>query len=152
MELVLDFFSNNYLIIKAIHIITVVSWMAGILYLPRLFVYHTVAESGSKQSETFKVMEEKLMRVIMLPAMVLTFITGGMLFFVTGVVEQPFGWFHGKLLLVLLMAGIHGAMSKWRKDFAADNNQKSERFFRVINEFPTVLMVLIIFLVVLKPF
>tara|TARA_R110002111_G_scaffold4521_2_gene25118 strand:+ start:195 stop:659 length:465 start_codon:yes stop_codon:yes gene_type:complete len=148
----LDFLSDWYLTFKAFHIISVISWMAGLLYLPRLFMYHCDAEIGSKQSETFKLMEYRLMKIIMMPAMLLSFVFGGFLLLVPGVLEHPFGWFHGKFLAVLLLAGLHGVMGKWRKDFARDSNQKSQKFFRFANEIPTVLMIIIVFLVVLKPF
>ena len=151
-ESLLDFLANWYLPLKAMHIISVISWMAGLLYLPRLFVYHCESEIGSQQSETFKVMERRLMKAIMLPAMILSFIFGGALLMVPGVLEQPYGWFHAKFLAVLILAGFHGAMGKWRKDFLADRNQKTARFFRVVNEVPTLLMIIIVFLVVLKSF
>jgi putative membrane protein len=151
-ETFLDFLADWYLTFKAFHIVSVISWMAGLLYLPRLFMYHCDAEKGSKQSETFKVMEYRLMKIIMMPAMLLSFTFGGLLLMVPGVLERPFGWFHGKFLAILLLAGFHGAMGKWRKDFASDSNQKSQRFFRIANEIPTILMFIIVFLVVLKPF
>ena len=142
-----------YLWLKALHIIFMVCWMAGMLYLPRLFVYHSKVAVGSEASEIFKVMERKLMRGIMLPCMVATFILG----FSLAVKTDAFGpghggWLHAKLLLVLVLAGLHGMMSKYRKAFARDENVKSERFFRIFNEVPAVVMVVIILLVVLKPF
>ena len=151
-EVFLDFLANWYLVFKAFHLISVISWMAGLLYLPRLFVYHCGAEAGSPQSETFKIMEQRLMKFIMLPAMLFSFIFGVFLLLVPGVLEQPSGWFHVKILAVLFMAGMQGAMGKWRKDFASDTNQKSPRFFRLMNEVPTILMIIIVFMVVLKPF
>ncbi|MDP4840727.1 MAG: protoporphyrinogen oxidase HemJ [Alphaproteobacteria bacterium] len=151
-ETFLDSLADHYLLFKAFHIVSVISWMAGLLYLPRLFMYHCEAEKGSKQSETFKVMEYRLMKIIMMPAMLLSFLFGGILLLVPGVLERPFGWFHGKFLAVLLLAGFHGVMGKWRKDFARDANRKSQSFFRIANEIPTVLMIIIVFLVVLKPF
>ncbi len=151
-ESLLDFFADWYLTFRAFHIISVISWMAGLLYLPRLFVYHCEAEIGSKQSETFKLMERRLMKGIMLPAMIFSFIFGGFLLFVPGVLEQPFGWFHVKFLAILVLAGFHGAMGKWRKDFERDQNQKTPRFFRIMNEVPTILMIIIVFMVAIKPF
>ena len=152
MNALVDFLAQHYLILKALHLIAMISWMAGLFYLPRLFVYHAEAALGSSLSETFKIMERRLLRFIMNPAMIATFITGGLLLLSSGAVGLRSGWFHGKITLVLCMAGFHGMLAKWRKDFMQDKNQKSHRFFRYMNEVPTILMVLIIFLVVLKPF
>lgn len=148
----IDFLATYYLSLKALHLIAVISWMAGLLYLPRLFVYHCDAEKGSKQSETFKVMERRLLKAIMLPAMIFSFVFGGLLLCVPGVLEAPSGWFHLKFLAIIALAGLQGAMGKWCKDFARDANEKSSRFFRIMNEVPTILMISIVFLVVLKPF
>ncbi len=148
----MDFLVDYYLAIKALHIIAVIAWMAGMLYLPRLFVYHADAPVGSELSETFKVMEEKLLRVIMLPAMLASWVFGLILSFLSNVAAWSGGWFHTKLLLLLVLTGIHGFFAKLRKDFAADRNQRPARFFRIINEVPTVLMIGIVFLVILKPF
>lgn len=139
-----------YLWIKALHVIAVISWMAGMLYLPRLFVYHCEAEIGSKQSETFKIMERRLLKAIINPAMIVTWLAGLYLAWSGGVFSA--GWFHGKLLLVLVMSGVHGFFVRWVKDFAADRNVKSQKFYRVINEVPTVLMIGIVILVIVKPF
>lgn len=136
--------------IKALHVIAVIAWMAGMLYLPRLFVYHAVAETGSPQSETFKVMERRLLKAIMLPAMIMTWIAGLYLAFAGNWFVAP--WLHGKLALVVAMSGIHGFLSKCAKDFAADQNRRSQKFYRIINEVPTLLMILIVILVVVKPF
>ena len=141
--------------IKAFHIISVIAWMAGMLYLPRLFVYHTVAEKGSVQSETFKVMERRLLRAIINPAMIATWIFGLWLAWLGP--DSRYGWFasgwlQAKIVLVLLLSGIHGLLARWTKDFAGDRNRHSQKFYRVINEVPTVLMILIVLLVVLKPF
>lgn len=138
-----------YLWLKGLHIIVVISWMAGMLYLPRLFVYHAAAEPGSAQSETFKVMERRLMRGIINPAMILVWIFG-----LTLAYEGHWwlaGWFHGKLALVLVMTAVHGAFSRWRRAFARDANCHSAKFYRFANEVPTVLLIIIVFLVVLKP-
>jgi putative membrane protein len=124
--------------------------MAGMLYLPRLFVYHCDAAPGSKQSETFKVMERRLLKAIINPAMAATWIFGLWLAWQGGWFRAP--WLHGKLMLVVALSAVHGLFAKWVKDFAADNNRRSARFYRIINEIPTVLMVLIVLLVVLKPF
>lgn len=135
---------------KALHIIAVISWMAGMLYLPRLFVYHCDAEIGSKQSETFKVMERRLLKAIINPAMIATWILGLYLAWSAGWFTS--GWFHAKLLLVLLMSGVHGFLSARVRDFALDRNTRSAKFYKIINEVPTVLMILIMILVVVKPF
>ena len=140
-----------YGIVKALHVISVIAWMAGLLYLPRLFVYHTGVETGSATSETFKIMERRLLRAIMNPAMIATWIFGLILIVLTpGWMEQ--GWLHAKLLLVVLMTVAHMAMARWRRAFAEDRNSHSHKYFRVMNEVPTLMMVVIVFLVILKPF
>jgi len=136
--------------IKALHVIAVISWMAGMLYLPRLFVYHCDAEVGSKQSETFKVMERRLLKGIINPAMGLTWLLG--LYMVWAGHSYMAGWFHAKLLLVLVMSGVHGFFSRWVRDFANDRNTRSQKFYRIINEVPTILMIGIVILVIVKPF
>ena len=136
--------------IKALHIIAVIAWMAGMLYLPRLFVYHCDAEPGSKQSETFKTMERRLLRAIINPAMIVTWLAG--LYLALSGHWFSAGWLHGKLLLVLLLSGVHGFFARCVKDFAADRNHRSQRFYRIINEVPTLLMIGIVILVVVKPF
>jgi protoporphyrinogen IX oxidase len=140
-----------YGIVKAFHVISVIAWMAGLLYLPRLFVYHTGVEAGSETSETFKIMERRLLRAIMNPAMIATWIFGLTLIVLTpGWMEQ--GWLHAKLLLVVLMTVAHMAMARWRRAFAEDRNTHTHKYFRVMNEVPTLMMVVIVFLVILKPF
>ena len=139
-----------YLWIKALHVIAVISWMAGLLYLPRLFVYHAVAEPGSVQSETFKVMERRLLHAIINPAMVVTWVLGLWLAWTAGFFASP--WLHAKLALVVLMAAIHGFFVRCVRDFAADRNTRPQRFYRMINEVPTLLMIVIVILVVVKPF
>jgi putative membrane protein len=136
--------------IKALHVIAVISWMAGMLYLPRLFVYHCEAEPGSKQSETFKVMERRLFKAIINPAMIITWLAGLYLVWAGAWYKSP--WFHAKFVLVLILSGVHGAFSRWVKDFAADRNTHSPKFYRIINEVPTVLMILVVILVIVKPF
>jgi putative membrane protein len=136
--------------IKALHVIAVISWMAGMLYLPRLFVYHCDAEVGSKQSETFKVMEWRLLKVIINPAMIITWLAG--LYLAWSGHWYTSGWFYGKLTLVLILSGVHGFFSRWVKDFAADRNTRNQKFYRIINEVPTVLMIFIVILVIVKPF
>jgi protoporphyrinogen IX oxidase len=136
--------------IKAMHVIAVISWMAGMLYLPRLFVYHCEAEIGSRQSETFKVMERRLLKAIINPAMTVTWLAG--IYLAWSGHWYTSGWFHGKLTLVLILSAVHGFFSRAVKDFAADRNTRSQKFYRIINEVPTVLMVLIVILVIVKPF
>jgi putative membrane protein len=136
--------------IKALHVIAVISWMAGMLYLPRLFVYHCQTEPGSKQSETFKVMERRLLKVIVNPAMIVTWLTG--LYLAWNGHWFSAGWLHGKLALVIILSGVHGFFSRCVKDFAADRNSRTQKFYRIINEVPTILMILIVILVVVKPF
>jgi len=136
--------------IKALHVIFVIAWMAGMLYLPRLFVYHCEADAGSKQSETFKVMERRLLKAIINPAMVATWLAG--LYLAWAGHWLSAGWFHGKLLLVLILSGVHGLFSRWVKDFANDRNRRSQKFFRIINEVPTIIMIGIVVLVIVKPF
>ena len=136
--------------IKALHIVAVISWMAGMLYLPRLFVYHCAAEVGSKQSETFKVMERRLLKAIINPAMIVTWLAG--LYLAWSGHWFSSAWLHAKLVLVIVLSGVHGFFSRWVKDFASDRNTRSQKFYRIINEVPTVLMIFIVILVVVKPF
>ena len=136
--------------VKALHVIAVIAWMAGMLYLPRLFVYHCAAEPGSKQSETFKVMERRLLRAIINPAMIATWLLRLGLAFEGG--WFALHWLQAKIVLVLALSGIHGLLARWRKDFAQDRNRHSQKFYRIINEVPTVMMILIVLVVVLKPF
>jgi putative membrane protein len=135
---------------KALHVIAVIAWMAGMLYLPRLFVYHCEAEPGSKQSETFKVMERRLLRAIINPAMIAAWLLGLGLVWQGGWVSAH--WLQAKLVLVLALSGIYGFLARWVRDFAADRNQHSQKFYRIINEIPAVLMVGIVILAVVKPF
>ena len=136
--------------IKALHVLAVISWMAAILYLPRLFVYHADAERGSKASETFKLMERRLLKAIMNPAMIVTWLTGLYIAWAFDFFRAP--WLHAKLTLVFLMSAVHGYLSGRVRAFAEDRNDKSARFYRVVNEIPTVLMIGIVILVVVKPF
>ncbi len=137
---------------KAFHIISVVAWMAGLLYLPRLFVYHAAARPGSEASETFKVMERRLLRGIMNPAMVATYVFGILLALTPGVVEWSLGWIYIKLASVVGLTVIHHLLARWRRNFAADTNRHSARFYRIANEVPTLLLVIIVIMVVVKPF
>lgn len=132
------------------HIVSLIAWMAAIFYLPRLFVYHVDAETGSQQSETFKIMERRLLKAIMTPAMISTWVFGLWLMVLGSHYET--GWFHAKLFLVVLMSAFHMFCAKWVKDFAHDANTRTARFFRIANEMPTVLMVAIVILVIVKPF
>lgn len=144
--------TDGYLWLRALHIIAVISWMAGLLYLPRIYVYHCGVALGSEASETFKVMERKLLRYIMNPAMIATFVFGiGLIWILSPGIWQQ-GWLHAKLTLVVALAVMHGMMAKWRRDFELDRNQHSARFFRWMNEAPTVLMIGIVILAVIKPF
>jgi protoporphyrinogen IX oxidase len=141
--------------IKAFHVIAVIAWMAGMLYLPRLFVYHCVAEKGSVQSETFKTMERRLLRAIINPAMIATWLPG--LWLAWHGPDSRYGWFasgwfEAKLVLVLALSALHGFFARWVKDFAADRNRHSAKFYRIINELPTVIMIGIVILAVVKPF
>ncbi len=139
--------------IKAFHIISVIAWMAGMLYLPRLFVYHCDAEPGSVQSETFKVMERRLLKAIINPSMIVAWVLGLSLAFTPGIVDwSSDGWMHAKLVLVIAMSAVHGMLAKHVKLFAADKNEKSAKFFRILNEVPTVILIAVVILVVVKPF
>jgi protoporphyrinogen IX oxidase len=142
-----------YLWIKAFHIIAVIAWMAGMLYLPRLFVYHCGAAPGSQQSETFKLMERRLLKLIINPAMIATWVLGLALIWLMG--KDAFlaaGWLHVKLVLVIAMSGLHGFFAGLVKQFAGDRNQHSAKFYRIVNEIPTILLILIVILAVVKPF
>ncbi len=144
------FLGEAYLWVKAFHIIAVIAWMAGMLYLPRLYVYHCAAEPGSPQSETFKVMERRLLRAIINPAMIATWILGVLL--VAHSDLWAAGWMHAKFALLVAMQVVHAGFARWRRQFAADGNRHTARFYRIMNEVPTVLMIAIVFLVILRPF
>ncbi|GJD98131.1 protoporphyrinogen oxidase HemJ [Methylobacterium isbiliense] len=139
-----------YLWIKAGHVVAIIAWMAAMLYLPRLFVYHSALPAGSPQGETFKVMERRLLKAIMTPAMIATWVLGIALVVMSGAYTQ--GWMHAKFALVLAMSGLHGWFARMVKDFAADRNARAPRFFRIVNEVPTLLMIAIVILVIVKPF
>lgn len=136
--------------IKALHVVAIISWMAAMLYLPRLFIYHCSAEVGSVQSETFKVMERRLLKAIMTPAMIVSWLTGLYLAWQGGWLAS--GWFHVKFAGVIAMSGVHGYLAGVVKIFAKDANERPTRFFRIVNEIPTVLMLLIVAMVIVKPF
>jgi protoporphyrinogen IX oxidase len=139
-----------YLWLKAFHVIAIIAWMAGMLYLPRLFVYHSETPKGSIQSDTFKIMERRLLKAIINPAMIVAWALG--LYLVWDGGWYASGWLHAKVLLVLILSGFHGFLSRLVKDFAADRNTRPARFYRMINEVPTVLMIGIVILVIVKPF
>ena len=138
--------------IKALHILSVIAWMAGLFYLPRLFVYHVQARSGSETSETFKVMERRLLRGIMWPAMIASYLFGLLLALTPGVVDWGAGWIYGKLAAVLGLTVIHLLLARWQRSFARDRDRHSARFYRIVNEVPTLLLIVIVLLVVVKPF
>ncbi len=148
----IDLSSTAFVWIKALHIISVMAWMAGLLYLPRLFIYHCDAEPGSDKSETFKIMERRLLRAIMNPAMVVSLIFGGLLLANLDIDSWTDGWLHSKLLCVILLLGMHGVMNRWWRDFENDANQRPAKFYRVMNEVPTALMICIVIFAVVKPF
>ena len=136
----------------ALHIISVIAWMAGMLYLPRLYAYHVAAEPGSDQSETFKVMERRLLRGIINPAMILALIFGALLALTPGTVDFGAGWVWVKVAAVVIMVSVHVYLSRCRRDFENDANRHSVRFYKIVNEVPAVLLVVIVILVVVKPF
>ncbi|HTC07205.1 MAG TPA: protoporphyrinogen oxidase HemJ [Acetobacteraceae bacterium] len=138
--------------IKALHVISVIAWMAGMLYLPRLYVYHCEVKPGSVESERFKMMERRLLRQIILPAMLAVWGFGLVLAFTPGVIDWHAGWWHVKLAAVLALSGFHGALSRWRRDFLEDRNTRPQRFYRIANEVPTVLMIIIVVMVIVRPF
>jgi len=147
-----DFFSLLYPWTKALHVISMVAWMAGMFYLPRLYVYHCDVARGSAESERFKVMERRLLKQIINPAMAATWIFGIILVLTPGVLDWAAGWWHVKLLSVVLMSGFHGAISAWRRDFLEDRNVRPARFYRMANEVPTVLLLVIVVMVIVRPF
>ena len=138
--------------VKAFHVIAMVAWMAGMFYLPRLFVYHCDMVPGSAESERFKVMEYRLLKQIINPAMIATWVFGGLLVLTPGVVDWSSGWWWVKFAAVLLMSGFHGAMSKWRRMFMEDRNTKTHKFYRIANEVPTLLLMIIVIMVIVLPF
>ncbi|HEV7277863.1 MAG TPA: protoporphyrinogen oxidase HemJ [Devosiaceae bacterium] len=138
--------------VLALHVISVIAWMAGLLYLPRLFVYHCAAPAGSEQSETFKVMERRLYRGITTPAMIASWVFGLWLAFGFGLVDFSEGWMWLKAALVIVLSGVHGLFGRWLREFAEDRNQRSSGFYRTVNEVPTVIMVLVVIAVIVRPF
>jgi putative membrane protein len=147
-----DFILYHYEWIKALHIIAVISWMAGMLYLPRLYVYHADADKKSELSETLKIMERKLLRIIINPAMILSWVFGLAMIYANPGILSSGGWMHVKLGALVLMQVFHAFLSRWRKAFLKDKNKHKAAFFRKVNEIPTLLMILIVIMVVVKPF
>ena len=147
-----NFLVNNYSLIKAFHVISMVAWMAALLYLPRLFVYHTTVKKNSESSEMLKIMEYKLEKFIMNPAMLSTLLFGILLLKTNGIVNWGEKWIYFKLLAVFLLLSVHHLLAKYRKDFFLNKNIHSKKFYKILNEIPTVLLILIILLVYLKPF
>lgn len=139
-----------YLWLKALHIIAAIAWMAGLLYLPRLFVYHAAAKVGSEQSNTFKTMEYRLLNFIMVPAMAVTWIVGIVLLLLGQWIGA--GWFHAKFVAVIAMTVMHGLFAHWVNEFQHDRNSHSQKFFRIVNEIPTILLIVIVGLATVKPF
>ena len=139
-----------YLWLKAFHIIAVIAWMAGMLYLPRLFVYHCDVQPGTGEYDRFVLMEKRLMRIIVNPSMIAVWVFGVLLAFAADAWSHP--WLHAKLFFVIALSALHGMFSRWRRDFERSQNTRSRRFYRIVNEVPAVLMIVIVFLVVLKPF
>ena len=147
-----EFLALNYEWLRALHILAVISWMAGMLYLPRLFVYHADVKAGSDQSETFKIMERRLLKYIMNPAMIAAWVFGLSMLYANPAMLSGQGWMHAKLLFVVLMSGVHGVLAANVRRFAHDVNEKSAKYFRILNEVPTVLMIGIVILAVVQPF
>jgi putative membrane protein len=139
-----------YLWIKALHVVAIIAWMAGMLYLPRLFVYHAASTGHSEQAATFKVMERRLLRFIMMPALLVAWSSGLWLAVQAGYFQA--GWFHAKLALVVGLSGLHGLFAAYTRRFAEDENRHAQAYYRVVNEIPTLLMIAIVILVVVKPF
>lgn len=148
----LDFLGPYYLWTKALHLISVFAWMAGLFYLPRLFVYHTQVAVGGGESKLFKTMERRLLRAIMNPAMIAAWLFGITLVLTPGAVDWGAGWWHLKLLSVLAMTGFHMHLAGARKAFLADGRPRTERYWRAMNEVPTVLLLVIVIMVIVKPF
>ncbi len=137
---------------KALHVISMVAWMAGMLYLPRLFVYHCDVRPGSLESERFKVMEYRLLKQIINPAMIATWAFGIILVLTPGIIDWSAGWWHVKLACVLLLSGFHGMLTRWQRDFMEDRNRRPQRFYRIVNEVPTLFLVVIVVMVIVRPF
>lgn len=144
--------SDYYEWFKALHVISVMAWMAGMLYLPRLYVYHADAEPGSDKSETFKIMERRLLRAITNPAMVSSFLFGGLMLATPDAIDWSMGWIWVKLAMIVAMLAIHGLLARWRRDFEADRNIRPAKFYRMWNEAPTIPLIVIVIMAIVKPF
>ncbi len=144
--------SDYYEWFKALHVISVMAWMAGMLYLPRLYVYHADAEPGSDKSETFKIMERRLLRAITNPAMVSSFVFGGLMLATPDAIDWSMGWVWVKLAMIVAMLAIHGLLARWRRDFEADRNIRPAKFYRMWNEAPTIPLIVIVIMAIVKPF
>jgi protoporphyrinogen IX oxidase len=138
--------------IKAFHVVSMVAWMAGLFYLPRLYVYHCETKPGSAESERFKVMERRLLKQITTPAMIATWVFGMTLVLTPGVIDWTRGWWYVKLVAVILLTGFHGMLARWRRNFLMDRNTRPARFYRIVNEVPTLLLLLIVIMVIVRPF
>jgi putative membrane protein len=148
----IGFLASFYPWTKAFHVISMVAWMAGMFYLPRLYVYHCELRPGSAESERFKVMERRLLRQIINPAMIGTWMFGVLLALTPGIIDWSAGWWHVKLTAVVLLSGFHAMLSRWRRDFLNDRNTRPQRFYRIANEVPTLLLVIIVIMVIVRPF
>ena len=148
----LRFLAALYPWTKAFHIIAMIAWMAGLFYLPRLYVYHCELRPGSAESERFKVMEVRLLKQIINPAMIATWTFGILLALTPGIIDWSMSWWRVKLAMVVLLSGFHGALSRWRRDFLEDRNTRPQRFYRIANEVPTLLVIIIVVMVVVRPF
>ncbi len=148
----MDFLIPIYPWIKAFHIVAVIAWMAGMLYLPRLFVYHADTPVGSPGSETFKVMERKLLRIIVNPSMIAVWLLGGAMLSVPGHIDWSRGYMWVKLFFVLVISGFHGYYAMQVKAFARDERKHSARFYRIINDIPTIFLIIIVIMIVVRPF
>ena len=146
------FLINFYPWTKALHVMALIAWMAGLFYLPRLYVYHCETAAGSAESERFKVMERRLLKQITTPAMLATWCFGILLVLTPGIIDWSWAWWHVKLAAVLAMTGFHGAVSRWRRDFLEDRNRRPQRFYRIVNEVPTLLLAVIVVMVIVRPF
>ena len=148
----IDALAYIYPWLKALHVISLIAWMAGLFYLPRLYVYHTMVTPGTPESERFKVMERRLLKAIMNPAMIATWTFGILLVLTPGVVDWRQGWWHTKVFCVLALTVYHQALGVWRRGFLEDRNRLSERFYRIANEVPTLFMITIVIMVIVRPF
>jgi putative membrane protein len=143
--------ASLYLWTKAFHVISVIAWMSGMFYLPRLYVYHCDVGPGSAESERFKVMERRLLRQIINPAMIASWTFGVLLVLTPGVIDWSAGWWHVKLAAVIVLSGFHGLLSRWRRAFLEDRNRRPQRFYRIANEVPTLLVIIIVVMVIVRP-